>query len=299
MGLGVALPPLAVDAYPTTYLRPAIPYAAISVAHGRALYREHCAPCHGIAGYGDGPAASGLPRRPADLTAKHTADHTVGDLFWWLTNGIDGSPMRGFGDRLSEEARWDLINFLRTVAAAEQARGLGPVATPDPTLVAPDFAFTTGVGESRALKDHRGQQMVLLLLFSLPESTDRLVQLSSVYSNLRRLGVEVLGIPLRASGDIYRGLGPRPILFPIVVDGAAEAATTYGLFRRDFSATGQLPDPPIPSHMELLIDRQGYLRARWAPEGEDGWADVGRLLREVERLAREVPRVAVPDEHVH
>lgn len=299
IGLGVALPPLGVDAYPTTYLRPAVPYTAISIAQGLALYREHCAACHGVAGYGDGPAGAGLPRRPADLTARHTADHTVGDLFWWLTRGIRGSSMPGFGDRLSEEDRWDLINFLRTLAAAEQARGLGPVATPSPGLVAPDFAFTTGVGEGRALKDSRGQQVVLLVLFRLPESTGRLLAISGVYSNLRRLGVEVLGIPLAASGDIYRALGPRPVVFPFVVDGAAEAATTYALFRRDFSATGQLPDPPLPSHMELLIDRQGYLRARWIPDGGDGWADLSRLLLEVERLTREIPRAAVPDEHVH
>lgn len=76
---------LAVDAYPTTYVRPAVPYHALSVANGARLYQQHCAAGHGIAGYGDGPAV--LPTPPADLTAQHTADHTAGDLFWWLTYG--------------------------------------------------------------------------------------------------------------------------------------------------------------------------------------------------------------------
>jgi len=42
-----------------------------------------------------------------------------------VTHGIRGSPMPGFEDRLSEEERWDLINFLRALAAAEGARWIG------------------------------------------------------------------------------------------------------------------------------------------------------------------------------
>jgi len=295
----VSLRYLAVDAYPTTYRRPAVPYHALSVANGARLYKQHCAVCHGVAGYGDGPAARGLRPRPADLTAKHAADHTVGDLFWWLTHGIPRSAMAGFADRLSEEDRWDLINLLRTLAAAEQARGLGPLVEPDPSLVAPDFAYTTGVGESRSLKDYRGQRVVVLVLFSLPDSTRRLLQLSGAYPDLRRSGAEVLGIPLRAGRGVYRELGEQAVYFPIVVDGATEAAASYTLFRRDLTAQGQLPDPPIPRHMELLVDRQGYLRARWIPGDGIGWADPARLVAEVERLAAEAPRAPAPDEHVH
>ena len=53
LGATLALHPLAVDANPATYLRPAVPYAAASVVQGQALYRTHCQPCHGIAGYGE------------------------------------------------------------------------------------------------------------------------------------------------------------------------------------------------------------------------------------------------------
>jgi hypothetical protein len=55
--------------------------------------------------------------------------------------------------------------------------------------------------------------------------------------------------------------------------------------------------------MELLVDRQGYLRARWIPRnlGRDteGWADVAPLLAEIDRLAREVPVAPLAAEHVH
>jgi putative copper resistance protein D len=301
IGVFVALPPLAIDAYPTTYLRPTVPYAAASVAAGAAVYREHCAVCHGLAGYGDGPLAPGLRPRPADLTAKHTADHTVGDLFWWLTHGIRGSAMPGFGHRLGAEARWDLINFLRTLAAAEQARVMGPVADPQPALVAPDFAYTPGVGEGRSLREFRGRRPVLLVFFTLPDSAPRLVALSDVYERLLRLGAEILAVPVDGEREVYRALGARPVFFPIVVDGATETVATYRLFARDLDAESDAPEGPPLRHMELLVDRPGYLRARWIPRAEagGGWADPARLLAEVERLAREPALAAIPDEHVH
>ena len=36
---------------------------------GQDLYRAHCAACHGLDGKGDGPVASTLKAKPADLTA--------------------------------------------------------------------------------------------------------------------------------------------------------------------------------------------------------------------------------------
>ena len=57
LGATLALRPMAVDAHPTTYLRPAVPYAAASIVQGQSLYRIHCQSCHGVAGYGDGPGA--------------------------------------------------------------------------------------------------------------------------------------------------------------------------------------------------------------------------------------------------
>jgi copper resistance protein D len=200
--------------------------------------------------------------------------------------------MPGFGERLSVEERWDLINFLRALAAAEQARRLGPTAEPKPSLVAPDFAYTRGVGESKSLKDYRGERLVVLVLFTLPDSGERLSRLSAAYERLLRAGAEVIGIPLGGERAIYRQLGSRLVLFPIAVDGAADAAAAYALFRPD-------PEAPPPPHLEVLIDRQGYGRARWSPGDGAGWTDPDRLVAEVERLAREPALAAAPDEHVH
>lgn len=287
---------LAVDAYPTTYLRPSVPYQAASVAHGLRLYQENCAVCHGVNGYGDGPVGQMLQPRPADLTAKHTGDHTAGDLFWWLGHGIPGTAMRGFADRLSDMDRWDLINYLRTLAAAEQARRLGPLVEPATTLVAPDFTFGIGVGPGETLKEQRGKAMVHLVLFTLPASLRRLDQLDAAWDTIASTGTRVLAVPMQDGARIYQKLGMHAVNFPVAVDGGPDIAATYTLFRRTFGSEGV---PPVPDHMEFLIDRQGYIRARWIPAEGVGWTEIPRLLKEIDRLDKEAPGAPAPEEHVH
>lgn len=104
-----------VDAYPTTYRRNPLPYAAATVATGETLFRTHCTVCHGLDGRGDGPAAAGLNPRPADLTAPHVDDHTDGDLFWWLTYGMAGTAMPAWETQLSESERWMIIHYIRSL----------------------------------------------------------------------------------------------------------------------------------------------------------------------------------------
>ena len=65
------------------------------------------------------------------------------------------------------------------------------------------------------------------------------------------MGVEVVAVPADASPEAIRDLSSSPpVLFPVVTDGALGIVETYRMF-----APG--------SHAELLIDRQGYLRAIW------------------------------------
>ncbi|MBI2543745.1 MAG: CopD family protein, partial [Candidatus Rokubacteria bacterium] len=232
-GLGVALPPLAVEAYPTTYQRAAFPYHAASIADGRRLYATHCAACHGRTGHGDGPEAVGLPRKPADLNEPHLLHHTAGDLFWWLTHGIARSGMPGFGDRLSAGERWDVVNFLRALSAAGRARGLTEVVEPDrPWLAAPDFTYAVGPSAPRSLKDFRGRRVVVLVLFTLPDSRRRLGQLARNYDILQTMGAEVIAVPTDSGDQIISRLGASPrILFPVVTDGGREIVPAYSLFQ--------------------------------------------------------------------
>jgi copper transport protein len=90
---------------------------AASIARGQALYNADCQPCHGTTGKGDGPVGLTLNPRPADLTAHAVPGvHTDAQLFDWITNGYSSSRMPAFGQRLSDNDRWDLVNFIRTFA---------------------------------------------------------------------------------------------------------------------------------------------------------------------------------------
>lgn len=284
-GLAIALPPLVSDAYPTTYRRPAIPYQAGSIAEGRALFATHCAACHGPRGGGDGPAAATLGRRPPDLRAHHVALHTAGDLFWWITHGKP--PMPAFGDRLDADERWHLVNFLRALSAGDAARLLGAAVEPDrPWLVAPDFAFGVGPSFARTLTEYRGRKIVLLVLYTLPTSSDRLAQLAAQQNLLGALEVEIIAAPTDAAPDAIQRLADGPaVLFPIVTAGAREIVEAYRLFT------------PAP-HAEFLIDRQGYLRAIVAAVG-DPRRDPNLLLAEVQQLNQERAPPPPPAEHVH
>jgi putative copper resistance protein D len=270
-GLGLALPPLAIDAYPLTYRRPAVPYTAPSIAAGSALYAEHCAVCPGPTGAGDGLAGLRLPRPPADLRAPHTRHHTAGDLYWWISEGIPDAGMPGFADRLTEDQRWDLVNFVRALATASEARGLGPQVEPEaPRIVAPDAPFAVGPTPPHSLREYRGRKIVLLVLYALPGSRPRLAELAELYPHLARLGVEVVAVPRDGASDAIRRLGTTPAAwFPVVTEGGQDIATTYSFFSRAPLAV-------------FLIDRQGY-RGR-SPSAAAPWPRLPGSLAAVRQL---------------
>src|SRR5205807_792387 len=82
VGAGIGLPPLVVDAYPTTYRRPLVTYQAATIASGMATYHEHCAACHGAAGAGDGTLAD-LRSPPAPWRRGRCAIIAGGAWSWW------------------------------------------------------------------------------------------------------------------------------------------------------------------------------------------------------------------------
>lgn len=92
-----------------------VPADQRSIADGRQLYLQNCAQCHGETGHGDGPAAAALNPRPLDLTV-HVGLHPDGQLFDWITNGIPRTSMPAWKQKLTDQQRWDIINYLRTLS---------------------------------------------------------------------------------------------------------------------------------------------------------------------------------------
>lgn len=80
---------------------------------GRKTYQQMCAICHGNKGEGDGVAGMGLNPRPTDLTVVKVQDQSDGAIFWKMTEGR--SPMASYKDILTEEQRWQLVNYIRTL----------------------------------------------------------------------------------------------------------------------------------------------------------------------------------------
>jgi mono/diheme cytochrome c family protein len=95
-----------------------------SVAHGRRLYTQNCASCHGPEGRGDGPQVkdlkneNGWPTRPRDLTRgvfKGGGDPER--LYARIVLGMPGTPMPA-STTLKPQEIGDLINFVRSLSEA-------------------------------------------------------------------------------------------------------------------------------------------------------------------------------------
>jgi mono/diheme cytochrome c family protein len=106
--------PAPVDA--NSLLNP-IPASPASTDAGHALYEANCLACHGPEGAGDGLVGLTLNPRPADLRAHAVPGvHSDGQLYRWITGGFPGSVMPAFAETLTDEERWHLVNYLRTLA---------------------------------------------------------------------------------------------------------------------------------------------------------------------------------------
>lgn len=91
-----------------------------AIAAGETIYTTNCATCHGESGQGDGPAAEGLDPKPADFTDQPMMmDLSDGYLFWRVTEGGAFEPfnsaMPAWGQALSEDERWQVISYIRTL----------------------------------------------------------------------------------------------------------------------------------------------------------------------------------------
>lgn len=294
-GLIVGLPPLSIKAYPDTYTNSTVPYIAVSIANGESLFNQHCVSCHGIGGKGDGVLAGTLSKPPADLTAPHAAQHTVGDMFWWLMHGMgDDKAMPAFKSILDEEEVWDLINYLHAFSDGVSDNQLRPQIVPNrPSFGAPDFYYST-INNSGNLKDFRNEKSVLLVLFSWPESSERLKQLKNNYNIVKNNNAEIIAIAMNGSVSVPKEF-KNHLPFVMITEEANAIVRSFAQYRG-----GDSNNKNIPMHMEFIVDRFGYLRSRWVPEHDVGiWDDFYFLGRQLEVLAEEDEVLSPPDEHVH
>lgn len=91
-----------------------------ALAAARSIYLDKCANCHGQAGKGDGPDAASYYPRPASLADPHRMNaRTDGEIFYQISEGR--KPMPAFKKHLTEEQRWQIVLFVRSLAATESS----------------------------------------------------------------------------------------------------------------------------------------------------------------------------------
>ncbi|GAB4580086.1 MAG: hypothetical protein Fur0022_28250 [Anaerolineales bacterium] len=115
------LSPVFDGANPTPIEIPAQPPAdSDSLVRGSALFQQNCIACHGT----DGRAllkladTKGYPVISRDLTAPWTfrGGHTPEALYLRLSTGLAPSPMPSFAETLTESERWDVVNYVLSLA---------------------------------------------------------------------------------------------------------------------------------------------------------------------------------------
>jgi mono/diheme cytochrome c family protein len=89
-----------------------------SITRGGELFAIHCRMCHGQTAEGNGPIAPFLANRPANLTSPVVQSKSDGSIFLTITNGVIGK-MPPLNENLTVPERWDLVNYIRTLAVAE------------------------------------------------------------------------------------------------------------------------------------------------------------------------------------
>lgn len=97
--------------------------------NGEAIYVVKCLPCHGATGLGDGPQASNLSSRPAEIGSPDFARKSrPADWYQIVTDGNLKKFMPGFQGSLDDRQRWDVVAYVYTLSTSpkqlEEAKAL-------------------------------------------------------------------------------------------------------------------------------------------------------------------------------
>jgi mono/diheme cytochrome c family protein len=91
-----------------------VPATPESVKKGAGLFAIYCTPCHGAGAKGNGlVAAKFVP--PPDLTNPDLQKVRT-DGYWESYLSVGGAVMPSYAEALSPDERWDIVNYLRTLA---------------------------------------------------------------------------------------------------------------------------------------------------------------------------------------
>ncbi len=269
------------EAYTDTYNDPTQDFTAELIARGMTAFQENCVGCHGPMGEGNGPLAKelknakGLPIEPADLTAPHVGTHTIGDIFHWLTFGGQSGVMPSFSQVLDVDDRWDMINYLLILSSTNRSRFIAPQAMIQ-WLIAPDFALIDPKEEVTTLFKLRGKPTLV----------------SFARCNVASEARAALDASLLQAAQVAKAAGTNHVTV-YAGDCPAEAKAREALHpaaaEKAYSIINRYPNVPYTSEIaeaHFLIDRSGYVRARYRQFGVDD-ANAAQFAAQAAILASE------------
>ncbi len=95
-----------------------------AMQRGRERFEIYCAPCHGLAGYGDGMVArraeelaEGTWVAPTSLHEPRLANEPLGYFYNVISNGVRNMP--GYASQVTEEDRWLIVLYLRALQRSQ------------------------------------------------------------------------------------------------------------------------------------------------------------------------------------
>jgi mono/diheme cytochrome c family protein len=109
-------PPDYIPPTPMPTLGPLYPSNPSNVQNGAAIYKEHCAACHGDKGLGDGPQSMQLGVAiPAFGLPEIARPASPAEWFKVVSQGNLQRFMPPFVGALSEQQRWDVVSYVLTL----------------------------------------------------------------------------------------------------------------------------------------------------------------------------------------
>jgi mono/diheme cytochrome c family protein len=253
-----ALALLQAPAVPTSWHHSPTGFTVQSIAQGAHIYQQQCVRCHGADGKGEGPDAARLPMWPPTLNGSLLWKRLEGELFWRVRHGMHSAAgvqtMPAFGD-LSDAQVWQVLDYLQAHAAGQLLRDTGAWAQP---VRMPQAAVHCRNAASTSVRQLQGQRLRVVLgggVDALPPDDPRLL---------------TLWVPGQAdAAGIVGGAADRAEC--TVQDPQALPVLTWVL--------GQVADDGKgPQGTQMLVDRNGWLRARAAP-GQGGWSEDDLVCR--------------------
>lgn len=113
-----------------------VPLSIDVLEDAKRIFTRDCSGCHGYAGTGDGIFMAGLQPPPPDFSDGNygtlaNPTYSDADYFWRISEGLPWSAMPAWKSQYSEEDRWSLVHYIRTMFTQTEVAPAKPGAGED------------------------------------------------------------------------------------------------------------------------------------------------------------------------